>query len=91
MEYGIPGCTATDIYEAPWGNGWGNAASGRDPAFEVVLGMGQVGTIPLEKVRASDPQHGQIAATPNPQTRLVATPGAMLVGILMVIACIPTA
>ena len=41
----------------------------------------------VEKFRGTDPQHGQIAATPTGQTRLVATPGAMLVGILMVIAC----
>ena len=43
------------------------------------------------KYRGTDPQHGQIAATPTGQTPLVATPGAMLVGILMVIACTPTA
>ena len=49
MEYGIPGCTGGKIYEAPWGNGWGNAASVRDPGFGVVLGMGQVGTIPWRK------------------------------------------
>ena len=50
-------------------------------------GNGAGGHDSVEKVRASDPQHGQIAATPTGQTRLVATPGAMLVGILMVIAC----
>ena len=43
-------------------------------------GNGAGGHDSVEKDRGTDPQHGQIAATPNPQTRLVATPGAMLVG-----------
>ena len=54
-------------------------------------GNGAGGHDSVEEVRASDPQHGQIAATPTGHTGLVATPGAMLVGILMVIACTPTA
>ena len=63
---------------------WGSRIRGRAE-------NGAGGHDSVEKVRASDPQHGQIAATPTAQTRLVATPGAMLVGFLMVIACPPTA
>ena len=33
-------------YEAPWGNGWDRVAPARAPGFGVVVGMGQVGTIP---------------------------------------------
>ena len=46
MEYGIPGCDDPEIYEAPWGNGWDRVAPARAPGFGVVLGMGQVRTIP---------------------------------------------
>ena len=49
-------------------------------------GNGAGGHDSVEKDRGTDPQHGQIAATPTGYTPLVATPGAMLVGILMVIA-----
>ena len=40
----------------------------------------------VEKYRGTDPQHGQIAATPTGHSPLVAPPGAMLVGILVIIA-----
>ena len=45
---GFQGVLGSD-YEAPWGNGWGNAASVRDPGFGGVLGMGQEASIPWRK------------------------------------------
>ena len=47
--------TYAEIYEAPWGNGWDNATSIEVPGFGVVLGMGQVGTIPWRKIGARTP------------------------------------
>ena len=90
MEYGIPGCTVL-ILRGSVGKWLGQCGIRSGSRIRGRAGNRAGGHGSVEKVRASDPQHGQIAATPTGHTPLVATPGAMLVGLLMVIACSPTA
>ena len=90
MEYGIPGCTGV-IFTRLRGEMVG--------AMRHPFGIQDSGSCwewgRWARLRGERSGHGpptcQIAATPTGNSGLVATPGAMLVGILMVIARTRTA
>ena len=81
MEYGIPGCTVL-ILRGSVGKWLGQCDIRSGSRIRGRAGNGAGGHDSVEKDRGTDPQHGQIAATSTGQTRLVATPGAMLIFLL---------
>ena len=73
MEYGISGCTAVGL-RGSVGKWLGQCDIRSGSRIQDRAGNGAGGPDSVEKDRGTDPQHGQIAATPTGTRPLVATP-----------------